>query len=260
MKVLFIGDIVGRPAREYLKDKLPQVRKELAIDCVIANGENAAGGSSLTVHTAKEIFAGGVDILTTGDHVFKKKDVKEVLDTMDVIRPLNYGAAAWGRGYIIKEINGTKIAVINLLGRVFMQPVDCPFKSVESFLGDIAKQANIIIVDVHAEATSEKMALGYFLAGRVSAVIGTHTHIPTADARIIDGHTAYITDVGMAGSFDSILGREKEQIIERFITNMPLRFNLAQNDVRIQAVLLDIDNSTGRVYNITRAEYKKEEI
>lgn len=257
-KILFMGDVVGRPARDFLKEKLPQVREELNLDFIIANGENAAGGSGITADTAKDLFAAGIDIITTGDHAFKKKEAQEVLEHLDVLRPLNYGSKAWGKGYLIKSVNSCKIAIINLLGRVFMQPVDCPFKAVGDILDSARKETRIIIVDMHAEATSEKLAMGYFLSGKVSAVLGTHTHIPTADERIIDNFTAYITDVGMTGSFASVLGREKEQIIERFITNMPVHFNLAQGDVRIQAVVIEIEKETGKAESIRRVEYKKE--
>ena len=258
VRILFIGDIVGMPARNYLKDILPSVRKDLRLDFAIANGENAAGGSSITPDTAGEIFSAGVDVVTSGDHIFKKKESREVLDTQDLIRPLNYGESSAGRGYIIKKASGIKIGVINLMGRVFMQPVDCPFKAVKNILEDVRREAKVVFVDVHAEATSENLALGYFLSGKVSAVAGTHTHIPTADERIIDNFTAYITDVGMTGSFDSVLGREKHQIIERFITNMPVRFNLAQGDVRMQAVLVEVDEESGKALSIKRVEYKKE--
>ena len=252
MKILFIGDIVGKPARAYLRESLKGIKEDLSAEFVIANGENSAGGSSITLKTAKEIFESGVDIITTGDHIFKKKESKDVLETMDAIRPLNYGSLAWGSGYIIKD----KVAVINLLGRVFMQPVDCPFKAVRDVLEEIKPKVNVVVVDMHAEATSEKLAMGYFLAGKVSAVLGTHTHIPTADERIIDDFTAYITDVGMTGSFDSVLGREKHQIIERFLTGMPVRFNLAQDDIRLQGVIMDIDETTGKAISIERVERK----
>lgn len=258
MKILFIGDIVGSPARDYLKELVPALRKNLSLDFVIANGENSAGGSSITPDTAKDIFAAHVDVITTGDHIFKKKEAKEVLETMDVLRPLNYGELAAGKGYLIKEINGKKIGVINLLGRVFMQPADCPFKAVRAVIEEIRSKAKAILVDMHAEATSEKLALAYFLSGKVSAVVGTHTHIPTADERIIDSFTAYITDAGMTGSFDSVLGREKHQIIERFVTNMPVRFNLAQGDVRMQGVIIEIDEATGKALSIKRVEYKQD--
>lgn len=258
MKILFIGDIVGKPARSYLKQLFPSLRKELSLDFVIANGENAAGGSSITPDTAEDIFGCGIDVITTGDHIFKKKESKQVLDTRDVIRPLNYGELAAGRGYLIKEVKGVKIGIINLLGRVFMQPADCPFKAVKSILEDVKREAKIILVDMHAEATSEKVAMGHFLSGKVSAVLGTHTHIPTADERIIDNFTAYITDVGMTGSWDSVLGREKHQVIERFISNMPVRFDLAQDDVRMQAVLVEVDEENGKALSIQRVERKKD--
>lgn len=258
MKILFIGDIVGKPARIYLRELIPALRKDLGLDFIIANGENTAGGSSITPDTADELFASGIDLVTTGDHIFKKKESKETLATRDVIRPLNYGELAAGAGYLIKETKGIKIGVINLVGRVFMQPVDCPFKAIKAILEDIKKEAKVIIVDMHAEATSEKLAMGYFLSGKVSAVVGTHTHIPTADERIIDNFTAYITDVGMTGSFDSVLGREKYQIIERFVTNMPVRFNLAQTDVRMQAVIIEVDEETGQATSIKRVEYRKD--
>ncbi|MBD3263618.1 MAG: TIGR00282 family metallophosphoesterase [Candidatus Omnitrophica bacterium] len=259
MKVIFIGDIVGKPARGYIKDLIPRIKEEVKPDLIIANAENAAGGSSITPGTAGEIFDAGIDILTTGDHVFKKKESRDVLRSMDVIRPLNYGEEAAGKGFLIKEVSGEKVAVINLLGRVFMQPIDCPFKAVRKVLEDIKKEAKIIIVDIHAEATSEKLAMGYFLGGKVSAVLGTHTHIPTADERLINHYTAYITDTGMSGSCDSILGRERSQIIERFLTNMPTRFNLAQADIRVQGVLIDIDASTGAALGIKRIEYRKDD-
>jgi len=257
MKILFIGDVVGKPARIYLADFLPGLRKELGLDFVIANGENAAGGSSITLDTAKDLFNSGIDLITSGDHIFKKKEAKDVLANTDTLRPLNYGQAAAGKGYLIKEVGGTRIAVVNLLGRVFMQPADCPFKAIKELLEEIRSQAKIIIVDMHAEATSEKLAMGYFLAQKVTAVVGTHTHIPTADERIIEGFTAYITDVGMTGSFDSILGRQKSQIIERFVTNMPVRFDLAQNDIRLQGVLIEADQDSGKAFSIKRVEYKK---
>jgi len=257
LRILFIGDIVGRPAREYLKEILPSFKKEKGIDFVIANGENASGGSSIVPKNAKELLEAGIDVITSGDHIFKKKEAKKTLEEFPVIRPLNYGELAWGKGFIIKSLKETKIAVVNLLGRVFMQPADCPFKAIRDLLPQLQKETRIIIIDMHAEATSEKLAMGYFLAKSVSAVIGTHTHIPTADERILDNFTGYITDVGMTGSFDSILGREKYPIIERFITNIPKRFNIAEEDVRMQAVLLEIDSFSGRCENIERVETKR---
>lgn len=260
MKILFLGDIVGKPARQFLKKALCLLQEKTKAELVIANGENAAGGSSITPNTAKDIFDAGVDIITSGDHIYKKKESRQVLENSPLIRPLNYGELAAGSGYIIKEVNGVKVAVLNLLGRVFMNPIDCPFKAVSKILPQIKEKAKIIIVDMHAEATSEKVAMGYFLAGKVSAVLGTHTHIPTADQRIIDQFTAYATDLGMTGSCDSVLGREKSQIIERFITNMPVRFNLAKEDLRIQGVLLNIDEKEGRALSIERIEYREKDL
>lgn len=259
-KILFIGDVVGKPARKFLKEKMPQIRKDLAVDCVIANGENAAGGSSITMQTAKDIFNAQVDIVTSGDHIFKKKEAKEVLEKFDVIRPVNFGEQAYGNGFIIKELGKIKICVVNLIGRVFMQPVDCPFKAINDLLEKLDKDIKIIVVDIHAEATSEKQAMGHFLSKKVTAVVGTHTHIPTADERILDDFTAYITDVGMTASFDSVLGREKSQIIERFVKNMPVRFNLAQDDIRIQGVVIECDVETGKALSIKRVEVKESSV
>ncbi len=259
MRILFIGDIVGKPARKLLAKELGPLKERAKAELVIANAENAAGGSSVTLDTAKEIFQSGVDILTSGDHIYKKKEARKVLEDMPLVRPLNYGDLASGSGYVIKQIEGVKVAVVNLLGRVFMNPVDCPFKAIRDVLPELKREADIIIVDMHAEATSEKVAMGYYLGGKVSAVIGTHTHIPTADERIIDGFTAYITDVGMTGSFDSVLGRRKEQIIERFVTNMPVRFELAEGGLRIQGVVLDIEQNQGRAISIERIEYRQDD-
>lgn len=256
MRILFIGDIVGKPAREFLLQELKKLKEKIGAGLVIANGENAAAGSSITFDTAKDIFDAGVDIITSGDHIYRKKEAKAVLETRPLIRPLNYGSLAAGEGYFITAVGPVKVAVINLIGRVFMQPLDCPFKAVRDILPKIKKEAKIIIVDMHAEATSEKLAMGHYLAKKVSAVIGTHTHVPTADARIIEGFTAYITDAGMTGSFDSILGRQKENIIERFLTNMPVRFDLAKECVGIQGVILDIDEKDGKALNIEPIIYK----
>ncbi len=259
MKILFLGDIVGKPAREYLSQVLSSIKEKEKINFVIANGENAAGGSGLTEKTAKQLFSAGIDVLTTGDHAFKKRDILDLFSKMDIIRPLNYSSLAKGEGLIIKEINGIKIAVVSLLGRVFMQPAENPFQAVGDIIEELSQKVNIIIVDFHAEATSEMVAMGYFLAGKVTAVLGTHTHIPTADEKIIAEHTAYITDVGMTGSCDSVLGRCKEDVIEKLLTNMPTRFNLAKGDVRIQGVILDVDQTTGKALSIRRVEYKQDE-
>lgn len=256
MRILFVGDIVGKPARNCLKESLPYLKQKFNFDFLIGNGENAAGGSSITKRVAEELFSYGFDVITMGDHVFKKKEAVNVVEEMSVLRPLNLGELASGSGCIIKEKKGVTVAVINLVGRVFMPAVDCPFKAARDILEEIKEKTKIIFVDMHAEATSEKLALAYFLAGKVSAVCGTHTHIPTADERIIEGYTAYITDVGMVGSFNSILGREKAAVIKRFLTNMPTKFNISEEDIRIQGVVVDIDEKTGQALSIKRIEVK----
>ncbi len=258
LRILFVGDVVGNAGREFMRQKLPLFVQRQEVDWVIANAENVAGGSGITQKTVEVLFDAGVNVVTSGDHIWKKKEVLEILESHPIVRPLNYGEECPGRGYLYKEKNGIGIVVVNLIGRVFMQPADCPFKSLRSLLPELLKKTKVIVIDMHAEATSEKLALGYFLAGKVSAVLGTHTHIPTADERILGNHTAYITDAGMCGAFDSILGRVKENVIERFVTNMAVRFNIAENDLRIQGVLLEIEVLTGRALSIRRIEIKEE--
>lgn len=260
VRILFLGDIVGNVARDFITTVLVPFVKRENIFFTVANAENSAGGSGITPHTVEELFKAGINIVTSGDHIWKKKEVIDIINTSPIVRPLNYGEEAPGRGFLIQEKEGISIAVINLIGRVFMQPVDCPFKAVRSILPEVAQRAKIIVVDVHAEATSEKLALGYFLAGKVSAIFGTHTHIPTADERIINGHTAYITDVGMCGAFDSILGRVKENVIERFITNVGVRFNLADKDVRLQGAIVEIEPSSGKSLSIRRVEIRQDKV
>ncbi len=255
MNILFIGDIVGRPGREAIKTLVPVLIKDKKIDCVIANGENAAGGSGLTAFICDELFSYGVNVLTSGDHIWKKKDIIEYIDkSRTLLRPLNYPESVPGKGFTIVNIKGVDIGVINLMGRVFMQPIECPFLAAEKAVKEIRKKTNIIIVDLHAEATSEKIALGLFLDGRVSCLIGTHTHVQTADEKILQKGTAYITDCGMTGGFDGVIGRKKEQIIHRFITQMPARFEIAEDDVRINAVLVNINKKTGQAVSIERID------
>lgn len=260
VRILFLGDIVGNFARDFITSTLAPFVKREQIFFTVANAENSAGGSGITPHTVEELFKVGINIVTSGDHIWKKKEVIDIINTSPIVRPLNYGDEAPGRGFLIQEKEGIPIAVVNLIGRVFMQPVDCPFKAIRAALPEITQRAKIILVDVHAEATSEKLALGYFLAGKVSAIFGTHTHIPTADERIISSHTAYITDVGMCGAFDSILGRVKENVIERFITNVGVRFNLADKDVRLQGALVEIDPSSGKSLSIRRVEIRQDKV
>lgn len=251
MRILIIGDIVGRPGRHAVNTLAPVLRDELKYDLFIANAENAAGGKGITTDTMNEILGYGVDVITTGDHVYQQSCAAVTLENTKVIRPLNYPNTAPGNGYkIIETAAGKKVAVVNLLGRVFMKPVDCPFKAVENILEEIHQQTNIIIVDIHAEATSEKIAMGWFLNGKVSAVCGTHTHVQTADNRILSEGTACLTDLGMTGSRDSILGCEVEPVMNHFLTGMPNRYKIAKNNVWLTGAIIDIDDSTGKANSI----------
>jgi metallophosphoesterase (TIGR00282 family) len=259
MRILFLGDIVGSPGREIIRDFLPDIRKKEEIDFVIANGENAAAGSGLTPKITDELFGYGIDVLTTGDHVWKKKDIYDYLKVSQrLVRPLNYPKGVIGRGStVIKLPDGRKVGVINVLGRVFMDAVDCPFVRIKEELEIVRKETNIIVVDVHAEATSEKVAMGWFLDGLVSAVIGTHTHIQTADEKILTNGTAYLTDAGMNGPYDSVIGRKKELIIEHFLTQLPIRFDMAEGGVEMHGAIITVDDETGKAREIRRIQYKR---
>ncbi len=258
MRILFLGDIVGRPGREITKKLIEKFKEKEKIDVVIANGENAAAGSGLTPRLAEELFSNKIDILTSGDHIWKKREIYELLDSTDrILRPANYPPGSPGKGFTVVEFGGIKVGVINLIGRVFMEAVDCPFRGVRQILKEIGKETNVIIVDVHAEATSEKIALGWFLDGKVSAVLGTHTHVQTADEKILPEGTAYITDVGMTGPFSGVIGRTKESILERFIAQLPNKFVMAENDVEMHGVILDIDEKTGKATGIKRVQEKQ---
>ena len=261
LKVLFLGDVIGKPGRNALKKKLDWIIGQNEADLVIANGENSSGGIGITIKTCKSLFESGVDIVTTGNHIFKKKEIYNYLEEEPgLLKPANYPPGTPGRGYNIYEIEklgGLKVAAINLCGRVFIDDLDCPFRTVDQILEYIGGQTSIIIVDMHAEATSEKVAMGWYLNERVSAVIGTHTHIQTADERILPGRTtAYITDVGMVGPRDSVIGVIKENIIEKFLTNMPQKFTVAKRDVWINGVVMDIDEKTGKTKTIKRINYE----
>lgn len=254
MNILLIGDITGRPGRELAKRLVPKLRNKEKLDFVIANAENIAGGSGLTPDTAQELLDAGIDVLTSGDHVWKQKQILDIIHKEDrILRPANYPGNAPGHGSCVyKTKNGIAIGVINLLGRVFMQPIDCPFKAATEHIKKIESQTNIMFVDVHAEATSEKVAMGWYLDGLVSCVFGTHTHVQTADERILPKGTAYITDLGMTGPFDSVIGRKKEQILERFLTCRPVKFQVAEGDVRLNAAIVSIDKKTGKATSIKR--------
>ncbi|MEK7368864.1 MAG: TIGR00282 family metallophosphoesterase [Planctomycetota bacterium] len=254
LNILVLGDIVGQPGRAIVENRLPALIKEKNIDFAIANAENAADGSGITPDVVKRLFASGLDAITTGDHVWRKKEAIQVLETdTRVLRPANYSPLAKGRGWVvIKNHLQPDIAVINLLGRVFMSPIDCPFRAVDRILEDVSKKTQIIIVDIHAEATSEKVAMGWYLDGRVSAVVGTHTHVQTADERVLPGSTAYITDLGMTGPYHSVLGRNKDHVLKFIVTQMPTRFEVAEKDVRMSGAIITVDASTGKALGIER--------
>jgi metallophosphoesterase (TIGR00282 family) len=254
LKVLFFGDIVGEPGRDVLRKHLPALLEKESPDFLIANAENAAGGSGVTESVANELFALRFDVLTSGDHIYKRKESYPFLERDPrVLRPANYPKKAIGRGWTIRESRpGLPIAVVNLQGRVFMDPVDCPFAAVDELLEQIRGRARVVIVDMHAEATSEKVAMGWYLDGRVSAVVGSHTHIQTADERVLPKGTAYLTDLGMTGAYRSVLGRQVDRVLHRFTTQMPAPFDLAHGDEKACGCLLRIDSDTGRATGIRR--------
>jgi metallophosphoesterase (TIGR00282 family) len=257
MKVLFIGDIVGKIGRQAVKTLLPNLVDRYKIDMVIANGENAAGGFGITEKTAVELFNCGVHIITTGNHVWDKKEaIPYIAKEMRILRPLNYPPGVAGYGSIIFTIpdNKEKIGIINISGRVFMNTLDCPFRTGKYEVEKLKESTNIVIIDFHAEATSEKVAFGYYMDGLVSAVIGTHTHVQTADEKILPGGTAYITDVGMTGPQASVIGIEKEQIVERFLSQMPRKYDVAGGKGLFSAVVIEIDTKSGKATAIQRLQ------
>ena len=258
MRLLFVGDIVGRPGRQLLQRGLAGLVRHHRADAVIANVENAAGGFGITRETAQEILAAGVHVMTTGNHVWDKREAVEYIGNEPrLLRPLNY-AAAPGRGSGVFELpGGLRVAVVNAMGRVHMPLVDDPFTLVTREVERLRAETPVILVDFHAEVTSEKIAMGWHLDGRVSAVVGTHTHVQTADDRILPGGTAYITDVGMTGPHDSVIGVDKAAALARFLTGMPNRFETATGDPRLHAVLIDADAATGRARAITRLSLSK---
>lgn len=257
MNILCIGDIVGKPGRAAVAGLLPGLKKEFLLDFVVANAENAAGGSGLTARIAKELFDAGCDVLTLGDHVWDQKEIGAYLKGTDsVLRPANFPEGTPGSGWCLKETaSGKRIAVINLLGRVFMRyHIDCPFRKLEQILAQAKKESPVAVVDIHAEATSEKVALGHFSDGQVSAVCGTHTHIQTADETILPKGTAYITDLGMTGPCDSVIGQDKKDIIQRFLTSMPIRFRVATDAVRLHGAVIEVDETTGLAKRMIRLQ------
>ncbi|MDA8169630.1 MAG: TIGR00282 family metallophosphoesterase [Nitrospiraceae bacterium] len=256
MKVLFIGDIVGRTGRTAVRALLPKIIERYKLDFIIANGENASGGFGITEDAARELFACGIHLLTSGNHIWDKKEIVPYITKEDrLIRPLNYPPGVPGSGSTACPLpNGRSIAVLNLMGRVFMTPIDCPFRAADTEVRKLKEKTPNIIVDFHAEATSEKVALGHYLDGRVSAVIGTHTHIQTADERVLPGGTAYITDAGMTGPKESVIGVKKEQIIEKFLYQTPRRFEIPGGEAILSALIIEIDEKTGLAGSISRLQ------
>ncbi|MEW6027094.1 MAG: TIGR00282 family metallophosphoesterase [Planctomycetota bacterium] len=260
LNILIVGDIVGRPGRMAIRDIVPKLIEKEKLHFCIANAENAAGGSGITAKIADELFSCGLDVLTTGDHIWKQKDIVDyIARTPALLRPANYPPEAAGNGYGVFPVKNTdaKIAVINLQGRVFMPPSsDCPFHAVNNILANTQKQTKIAVVDLHCEATSEKVAMGWHLDGKVSCLFGSHTHIQTADEAILPQGTGYITDVGMCGPYESVIGRRIDRVLSAFITGMPSAFDVAKNDIRLSGVIVTIDSNTGKALMIKRIQEK----
>ncbi|HEY8463509.1 MAG TPA: TIGR00282 family metallophosphoesterase [Bacillota bacterium] len=250
LKILFIGDIVGRPGRQIIKQKLRQLIETEELDLVVANAENAAGGFGLSLDVTRELLNARIDLITLGNHTWNNKEIFQVLDREErVIRPANYPEGTPGTGFsVVETAKGIRVGVINLMGQVFMEPLACPFRAADLCINQIKPQTKIIIVDMHAEATSEKMSLGWYLDGRVTAVLGTHTHIATADERILPQGTGYITDVGMTGPTNSVLGIKPELVLQKFLTKRPVRFEVAGGPIELNAVLIEADE-----YGLTTA-------
>ena len=253
MNIFFIGDIVGAPGRRAVEELLPRVVDHYFIDLVVANGENASGGLGITPQVADQLLSQGIDLLTSGNHIWKHKEILPYLEETDrLLRPANYPPETPGRGFaIVETAAGERAAVLNLEGRVFMSPLECPFRTAEQVLASLPKEVKVILVDMHAEATSEKQAMGWFLDGRVSAVVGTHTHVQTADERVLPGGTGYISDAGMTGPVDSVIGMKKEIILERFLSQRPQPFKVAAQNIQLQGVVLKIDGQ-GHCQELTR--------
>lgn len=250
MKILAIGDIVGKPGRRAVKALLPGLVGEYGIDLTIGNGENAAGGLGLTPSTAQELFDSGIDVITSGNHIWAHKEIIPYLDaSWPLLRPLNYSPIAPGRGYLFKN----NVLIVNLVGRVFIGNFDCPFRAMDQLLAEFKDKANVV-VDFHAEATSEKVAMGRYLDGRVSAVFGTHTHVGTIDARILPRGTAYVTDIGMVGPMDSVIGDDMDSVISRFLTQIPSRLSVGKGKVVFDAILVEVNEGTGKALNIERIQ------
>ncbi len=251
-RILCIGDIVGQAGRTFLSYALPILRKRYALDLIIANAENAAGGSGITPTIFKKLQSYGVDVVTLGDHCYRREDIIPFMQESDrIVRPANLPASAAGKPFVVVQARNSQfVGVSALLGRLYMKPVDCPFRAADKVLSEINKQTKIAVIDMHAEATSEKVAMGWYLDGRVSIVFGTHTHVPTADARILPKGTAYITDLGMTGPYDSVLGRTKEKVVKSLISGMPTKYSIAKDDIRVAGIIVSVDSISGRATDI----------
>jgi len=254
VNILFIGDIVGKPGRQAVSRELHRLVDRYNVDVVIANGENASGGFGITAESAKELFACGIHLFTSGNHIWDKKEALEYLKKEErIIRPANYPDGTPGKGSaVVTTPGGIKVGVINLEGRVFMNSLECPFRTADREIAALSESTKVILVDFHAEATSEKTSLGWYLDGRVSAVVGTHTHVQTADERLLTEGTAYITDAGMTGAFDSVIGVRKDEPIYKFLTQLPAKFEVAKKDLRLNGVVLTIDDTSGKALGIER--------
>ncbi len=249
MLILVIGDIIGQPGRQAVHEFLPGLRQQYGLDTVIANAENAAGGFGLTSAIAGELLDAGINILTSGNHIWAQKEIIPYLDgEIPILRPLNYPPGVPGRGYLITS----RTTVINLIGRTFMNDLDCPFRAMDKLLAELGPRPPVIIVDFHAEATSEKMAMGRYLDGRVSAVLGTHTHVGTIDAQLLPGRTAYVTDIGMTGPMDSVIGDDAGAVIQRFLTGLPHRLSVGKGKPVLNAIMVNVAEDSGRALSIER--------
>ncbi len=259
MKVIIIGDIVGKPGRRVLTATLKKLKEQHDTEFVVANVENAAEGAGLVPKVGDEILAAGVDVMTSGNHIFDKKEVIQYIENQPrLLRPANYAPDAPGRGlWLGSTDSGTPVAVINVQGRIFMPPSDCPFRAADRLLAEVGNRASVIIVDHHAEATSEKLAMGRYLDGRVSVVVGTHTHVQTADEQVMSGGTAYITDLGMTGPYDSVIGVQTQLVITRFVRGLPLRYQTASENAQLHGVVVEIDERTGKAVSIVRLQIKE---
>jgi metallophosphoesterase (TIGR00282 family) len=258
LNIFFIGDIVGSPGRKIVHDRLADILAQRQVDLCIANGENSASGFGITPRIAEELFASGIEVLSGGNHVWDRKEILEYFPHEPrLLRPANFPEGSPGSGlYVGRTKNGTGYAVLNLQGRTYMTPIEDPFRTATRELARIPRDIQVIFVDMHAEATSEKQAMGWYLDGKVSAVVGTHTHVPTADEHLLPGGTAYITDVGMTGPHDSVIGMDKKGVLQRFLDAMPARFVVAEGDIQMNAVLVDVDESTGRARSIERLNFR----